>query len=266
MISKSVSNSCCNQCDHQHIPLVIHTSINNTLVCIINSLTCHQAITTNVASGQMRDEVRVVPLKYTTLFGLIFLAPKGMLEQAEQFKDDDVNVGQMVRIGVWEQFTRVLRELVDRFVKYSDLLDYDVTVLKSRFGLPLAVGFDCRRYLVRHTRLFFAYCVFVTLCAGPVDSVPPAAHMAAHHRRSGSPQRRQIHIYHPSVRAACQCVLPRKRLCNRMSCSFTVAPLWQPSLHAASSAVLVFLGMCGSVLWVLFRCEKQPPYMCVSLI
>ncbi len=40
---------------------------------------------------------------------------------------------------------------------------------------------------------------------------------------------------------------------NRLSHSYTVAPLWQPSLHAASSAVLVFLGMCGSVLWVLFR-------------
>lgn len=74
-----------------------------------------------------------------------------MLEQAEQFKDDDVNVSQVVRVSVWEQFTRVLRELVDQFVKYSDLLDYDVTLLKSRFGLPLAVGFDCSRYLVRNS-------------------------------------------------------------------------------------------------------------------
>jgi hypothetical protein len=109
-----------------------------------------QATTTSVESGRMRGEVRPTPKLYT-LFGLNFKAPKGMLEQAEQFKDDDVNVSQVVRVSVWEQFTRVLRELVDQFVKYSDLLDYDVTLLKSRFGLPLAVGFDCRRYLVRNS-------------------------------------------------------------------------------------------------------------------
>ena len=37
--------------------------------------------------------------------------------------------------------------------------------------------------------------------------------------------------------------------------SFTVVPLWQPSLVAASGAVLFFLGMCASVAWVLYRLD-----------
>jgi hypothetical protein len=35
---------------------------------------------------------------------------------------------------------------------------------------------------------------------------------------------------------------------------YTIAPLWQPSLHLSSAAVLSFIGMCLSILWVLYRC------------
>ena len=70
------------------------------------------------------------------------------MEQAEQFKDDDMNVSHVVRLSVWEQFSRVIRDVYDKSVKYSDFLDHDVSLLKSRFGLPVAVGFDCRRHLV----------------------------------------------------------------------------------------------------------------------
>ncbi len=72
-----------------------------------------------------------------------------MLEEAEKFKDDDVHVGNIVRASVWEQFTRAISELRDRIVKFLDLLENDVYLLKSRFGVPLSVGFDCRRQLVQ---------------------------------------------------------------------------------------------------------------------
>ena len=44
-------------------------------------------------------------------------ARRGMLEQAEQFKDDDVNVSHVVRLSVWEQFSRVIREVYDKSIK-----------------------------------------------------------------------------------------------------------------------------------------------------
>ena len=76
-------------------------------------------------------------------------ARRGMLEEAEKFKDDDVHVGNIVRVSVWEQFARAIRELRDRIIKFLDLLENDVSVLKSRFGVPLSVGFDCRRQFVQ---------------------------------------------------------------------------------------------------------------------
>jgi hypothetical protein len=76
-------------------------------------------------------------------------ARRGKLEEAEKFKDDDVNLSQIVRVGVLEQFFRALRELRDRVVTFLDLLENDVSLLKSRFGPQLVVGFDCRRQLVQ---------------------------------------------------------------------------------------------------------------------
>ena len=76
-------------------------------------------------------------------------ARRGMLEEAEKFKDDDVHVGNIVRVSVWEQFARAIRELRDRIIKFLDLLENDVSLLKSRFGVPLSVGFDCRRQFVQ---------------------------------------------------------------------------------------------------------------------
>lgn len=76
-------------------------------------------------------------------------ARRGKLEEAEKFKDDDVNLSQIVRVGVLEQFFRALRELRDRVVMFLDLLENDVSLLKSRFGPQLVVGFDCRRQLVQ---------------------------------------------------------------------------------------------------------------------
>ncbi len=177
-------------------------------------------------------------------------ARRGMLEQAEQFKDDDMNVSHVVRLSVWEQFARVIREVYDKSVKYSDFLDHDVALLKSRFGLPVAVGFDCRRHLVDSALPSVCFCnnlrrcsLWSTLCfcfgcpspsawfSGATSSTPTSSECECQSRR------------------ACACAGDRDGSVR----SFTVVPLWQPSLVAASGAVLFFIGMCASVAWVLYR-------------
>jgi hypothetical protein len=44
-------------------------------------------------------------------------ARRSVLEQAEQLKDDDVDVSHVTRASVWEQFARVARELYERMAK-----------------------------------------------------------------------------------------------------------------------------------------------------
>jgi hypothetical protein len=44
-------------------------------------------------------------------------ARRSVLEQAEQLKDDDVDVSHVARVSVWEQFTRVARELYESMAK-----------------------------------------------------------------------------------------------------------------------------------------------------